>query len=94
MAEEKKMSYAELEAAYDMLKAEKIMITMLSPEYVKMAAERTLRIKEAINAYRFAKMPEAKIKDLIIRRYDLTPVYAQNFLDDDTDPDDCRPEAV
>ena len=74
--------------------AEKIMITMLSPEYVKMAAERTLRIKEAINAYRFAKMPEAKIKDLIIRRYDLTPVYAQNFLDDDTDPDDCRPEAV
>ena len=73
---------------------EKVMMTMVSPEYIKMAAERTARIKEAIGAYRFAEMPEAKIKDLIIRRYDLTPTYAQNFLDDDTDEDDCRPEAI
>ena len=70
------------------------MITMLSPEYVKMAAERTERIKGAIDTMRFLNMPEAQIKDVIIKRYDLTPAYAQNFLDDDTDPDDCRPEAV
>ena len=74
--------------------AEKIMITMLSPEYVKMAAERTLRIKGDIAAFRSINFPEEKIKENIIKRYDLTPVYAQNFLDDDTDPDDCRPEAV
>ena len=70
------------------------MITMLSPEYVKKAAERTERIKESIGMLRFLKMPEDQIKEAIIKRYDLTPTYAQNFLDDDTDPDDCRPWAI
>ena len=73
---------------------EKIMMTMFSPEYVKMASERTERIKGDISVLRFADMPEPQIKDLIIRRYDLTPTYAQNFLDDDTDPEDCRPWAL
>lgn len=73
---------------------EKIMMTMFSPEYVKMASERTQKIKADISAYRFAEMPDAKIKDLIIRRYDLTPTYAQNFLDDDSDPEDSRPWAL
>ena len=73
---------------------EKIMMTMLSPEYVKMASERTEKIKEDISAYRFAEMPDVKIKDLIIRRYNLTPTYAQNFLDDDSDPEDSRPWAL
>ena len=70
------------------------MITMLSPEYVKKAAERTERIKEDISVLRFIKIPEDQIKEAIIKRYDLTPTYAQNFLDDDTDPDDCRPWAI
>ncbi len=73
---------------------EKIMMTMLSPEYVKMASERTEKIKEDISVLRFAEMPDTKIKDLIIRRYDLTPTYAQNFLDDDSDPEDSRPWAL
>ena len=73
---------------------EKIMITMLSPEYVKKAAERTERIKGDISVLRFIKIPEDQIKEAIIKRYDLTPTYAQNFLDDDTDPDDCRPWAI
>ena len=55
------------------------MMTMVSPEYIKMAAERTARIKEAIGADRFINVPEEQIKDAIIRRYDLTPAYAQNF---------------
>ena len=76
------------------VEVEKIMITMLSPEYIKKASERTEKIKEDISVLRFAEMPDAKIKDLIIRRYDLTPTYAQNFLDDDTDPEDCRPWAI
>ena len=70
------------------------MITMLSPEYVKKAAERTERIKASISTLRFLKMPETEIKDTIVKQYDLTPTYAQNFLDDDTDPDDCRPWAI
>ena len=59
-----------------------------------MTSERTEQIKGDISAYRFADMPEPQIKDLIIRRYDLTPTYAQNFLDDDSDPEDSRPWAL
>ena len=70
------------------------MMTMLSPEYVKMASERTEKIKEDISVLRFAEMPDTKIKDVIIRRYDLTPTYAQNFLDDDSDPEDSHPWAL
>ena len=73
---------------------EKIMMTMFSPEYVKMTSERTEKIKEDISFGRYAGMPEPQIKDLIIRRYDLTPTYAQNFLDDDSDPEDSRPWAL
>ena len=73
---------------------EKIMLTMLSPEYVRMASERTLRIKEAIAFGSDAVMGDDQIKKVIIKRYDLTPTYAQNFLDDDSDPEDSRPEAI
>ena len=76
------------------MEVEKIMITMLSPEYVKMASERTEKIKEDISVLRFVNLPEEVIKDTIIRRYDLTPTYAQNFLDDDSDPEDSRPWAI
>ena len=73
---------------------EKIMMTMLSPEYIRKASERTEKIKESIGMLRFLRMPEDQIKEAIINRYGLTPTYAQNFLDDDTDPDDCRPWAL
>ncbi len=70
------------------------MMTMLSPEYVKMASERTEKIKESIGMLRFAGMADSQIKDLIIRRYDITPAYAQNFLDDDSDSEESRPWAL
>ena len=73
---------------------EKIMLTMLSPEYVKMASERTQKIKTSISTLRFMQLPESTIKDIIMRQYDLTPTYAQNFLDDDSDPEDSRPWAL
>ena len=73
---------------------EKIMMTMLSPEYVKMASERTEKIKEDISFARFMGIAEDQIKELIIKRYNLTPTYAQNFLDDDSDPEDSRPWAL
>ena len=73
---------------------EKIMMTMLSPEYVKMASERTEKIKEDISYGRYMGISEDRIKESIIRRYDLTPTYAQNFLDDDSDPEDSRPWAL
>ncbi len=67
------------------------MMTMFSPEYVKMASERTEKIKEAIAFGRDMGISEDQIKEGIIRRYGLTPTYAQNFLDDDSDPDDSKP---
>ena len=70
------------------------MSTMLIPEYVRMVSERTEKIKEDISVLRFAEMPEDQIKALIIRRYDLTPTYARNFLEDDSDPEDSTPEAI
>ena len=70
------------------------MITTLSPEYIKMAAQRTERIKEDISAYRFAGIEDEQIKELIIRRYGLSDTYAQNFLDDDSKPEESTPEAV
>ena len=76
------------------MEVEKIMITMLSPEYIREVSERTEKIKEDINFGRFAGMTDEQLKELIIRRYDLTPIYAQNFLDDDSDPADSRPWAI
>ena len=54
------------------------------------ASERTKKIEEDISAYRFINVPEAQIKDAIIRTYDLTQTYAQSFLDDDSDLDNSR----
>lgn len=73
---------------------EKIMMTMVSSDYVRKTSERAERIKESIAMLRFAEMPEDRIKSLIMKRYDLTSTYAQNFLDDDSDPDDARPWAI
>ena len=70
------------------------MITTLSPEYIRMAAQRTERIKEDISLLRFMEIPEDQIKAIIIRRYDLSDTYAQNFLDDDSKPEESTPEAV
>ena len=53
-------------------------------------AQKIRKIKEDISYGRFVGLSEEQIKESIIKRYDLTPAYAQNFLDDDTDPDDCR----
>ena len=70
------------------------MITTLSPEYIRMAAQRTERIKEDISFARFMGITEDKIKESIIRRYGLSETYAQNFLDDDSKPEESTPEAV
>lgn len=73
---------------------EKIMMTMLSPEYIKMASDRTEKIKASISTLRFLDMSDSQIRDIIVKQYGLTPAYAQNFLDDDSDPDESRPWAL
>jgi hypothetical protein len=39
-------------------------------------------------------LSEDKIKEVIMKQYGLTSTYAQNFLDDDSDPEDSRPWAI
>ena len=39
-------------------------------------------------------IPDDRIKENIIRRYGLSETYAQNFLDDDSKPEESTPEAV
>lgn len=78
---EKKPTYMELQAERDAYKAEND------------ALKRDRVNRQAKNSV-FLHMPEDQIKDAIIQRYNLTPTYAQNFLDDDSDPDDSRPWAL
>ena len=61
---------------------------------IKQASERTEKIRTSISTLRFMKLPEDQIKDVIMKQYEITPTYAQNFLDDDSDPDDSRPWAI
>ncbi|MBR0168667.1 MAG: hypothetical protein IJQ08_08335 [Synergistaceae bacterium] len=61
---------------------ERIMFDMYNPEYVK-EMEQLSRIYETeISFGRDAGMPDAKIKEVLIRRHGVTPTYAQNLLDD------------
>ena len=76
------------------MKNERNAVMRLSQEYIYMASLRTAGIRAAIEALRFAKIPENDIKEYIIQHWDLTPTYAQNFLDDASDPNDCWPEAI
>ena len=61
---------------------EKIMFDMYNPEYVK-EREQLSRIYESeIDVLRDVAVPDAKIKELLVRRHGITPTYAQNLLDD------------
>ena len=65
--------------------------------------EQNQKIRDAVDALsrvlrdsllRFMEISEDQIKAIIIRRYGLSDTYAQNFLDDDSKPEESTPEAV
>ena len=60
---------------------EKIMMTMVSPEHLKRAEEKERAIKNTIVDLREFGHSEAEIKERLIKKYKLTPGYAQNCLD-------------
>ncbi|MBQ9009520.1 MAG: hypothetical protein IJ088_09350 [Clostridia bacterium] len=64
------------------------------PEDVKMAPEKAEKIKEEIKALRFARMPDAMIKDAMTRRHDLTPTCVQNFMYEVFDPEAPKMETL
>lgn len=67
---------------------EKIMMTMVSPEYIEKAARKTDTIRGFIEAARLYGTPDDDILNKLITKFDITPVYAQNCLDADWDDDD------
>ena len=60
---------------------EKIMLTMVSPEYIEKVEQKSARIREAIKVMRMLGQTDAKIKDYLVKEFNLSPVYAQNWLD-------------
>ena len=60
---------------------EKIMMTMVSPEYVQKASQRTARIQEAIEMGRAAGQTDDFIRDYLMNKFGITYEYAQNCLD-------------
>ena len=62
---------------------EKIMMTMVSPEYVEKAAKRTEKIRGFIEGMRMLGEPDERIKNYLVQKFEITPGYAQNCLDAD-----------
>ena len=63
---------------------EQIMFEMYNPKYVEEREQKSRTYEETISVLREVNTPEDKIKELLVQRYGLTDVYAQNLLD-------CKP---
>ena len=57
------------------------MFDMFDPRYVEEAERKSDIYENEIDFGRQAGVPEEKIKELLVLRHGLTPVYAQNLLD-------------
>ena len=71
---------------------QQIMFDMYNPKYVEELEQKYWTYMETIAVLREAGISEEKIKELLIRRYGITPTYAQNLLD--TKPSEHVVEAV
>ena len=67
---------------------EKIMLTMVSPEYIEKAAQKTAKIQSAIETMRAFGHSEEEIKNYLVQKFGITPGYAQNCLDAEWDEDE------
>ena len=67
---------------------EKIMMTMVSPEYIEKAAKKTDKIYGAIKMARRIGISEEEIRDYLVSEFSITPGYAQNCLDADWEDED------
>ena len=67
---------------------EKIMMTMVSPEYIERAEKKTDKIRTTIEVMRSLKHSDEEIKNYLIEKFHITPGYAQNCLDADWEDED------
>lgn len=73
---------------------EKIMMTMVSPEYVREASAKTEQIRGAIDMARSFGISDDKIREQLMQNFHITVGYAQNFLDTDWEEDDAQSNQV
>lgn len=67
---------------------EKIMLTMVSPEYFEKAARKSASIRASVESLRDCGVPEEQIKEHLVKKYNITPGYAQNCLETDWEDED------
>lgn len=70
------------------MKKEKIMITMLSPEYIEKSERKVEAIRISIESLRDCGHSDKEIKEHLVKKYKITPGYAQNCLDADWEDED------
>ena len=70
------------------VEVEKIMMTMVSPEYIERAEIRTQTIRGVIESLREFGHSDEMIKEHLVQKFHITPGYAQNCLDADWEDED------
>ena len=60
---------------------EKVMLEMYNPKYVNDAERKTEIVMDEISVLREVGTSEETIRDLLVRRHNMTPTYAQRCLD-------------
>lgn len=60
---------------------EKIMMTMVSPEYIEKAEQKSSAIRATIDTAKMFGGSDEEIKNILVSKFHLTPGYAQNWLD-------------
>ena len=60
---------------------EKIMLTMVSPEYIERAEKKSAEIRASIKTMKLLGKTDEETKDILVKMYNITPGYAQNWLD-------------
>ena len=60
---------------------EKIMLTMVSPEYIERAEKKSAEIRASIKTMKLLGKTDEETKDILVKMYNITPGYAQNCLD-------------
>ena len=60
---------------------EKIMLTMISPEYIERAEKKSAEIRASIKTMKLLGKTDEETKDILVKMYNITPGYAQNWLD-------------
>lgn len=60
---------------------EKIMMTMVSPEYIEKAEQKSSAIRAAIKVMKMLGQTDDQITDYLMKEFEITVVYARNWLD-------------